>query len=60
MIHVIAAKSALFFATGLVRRLAGSTELKRLGGLYRRQPLVAAADERATDILILLLIRPQP
>jgi multicomponent Na+:H+ antiporter subunit D len=42
MIHVIAAKSALFFATGLVRRLAGSTELKRLGGLYRRQPLVAA------------------
>jgi multicomponent Na+:H+ antiporter subunit D len=42
MIHVIAAKSALFLATGMVRRLAGSTELKKLGGLYRTQPLLAA------------------
>ena len=42
MIHVIAAKSALFLATGMVRRIAGSTELKKLGGLYRTQPLLAA------------------
>lgn len=42
MVHVIAAKSALFLATGLVRRLAGSTELKKLGGLYRSQPFLAA------------------
>lgn len=42
MIHVIAAKSALFLATGMVRRIAGTTELKELGGLYRTQPLVAA------------------
>lgn len=42
MIHVIAAKSALFLATGMVRQIAGSTELKKLGGLYRMQPLLAA------------------
>lgn len=42
MIHVIAAKSSLFLATGMVRRLKGTTELKKLGGLYRMQPLLAA------------------
>jgi len=42
MIHVIAAKSALFLATGMVRRMIGTTELKKLGGLYRTQPFVAA------------------
>lgn len=41
MIHVIAAKSALFLATGMVRRMTGTTELKKLGGLYRTQPFVA-------------------
>lgn len=42
MIHVIAAKSALFLATGMVLRLTGTTELKKLGGLYRTQPFVSA------------------
>lgn len=42
MIHVIAAKSALFLTTGMVLRLKGTTELKKLGGLYRAQPLMAA------------------
>jgi multicomponent Na+:H+ antiporter subunit D len=42
MIHVMAAKSALFLATGMVRRLTGSTELQKLGGLYRTEPLLAA------------------
>jgi multicomponent Na+:H+ antiporter subunit D len=41
LIHVIAAKSALFLATGMVLRVTGTTELKKLGGLYRRQPLLA-------------------
>lgn len=41
MIHVIAAKSALFLITGILRRMTGTTELKELGGLYRRRPLVA-------------------
>jgi multicomponent Na+:H+ antiporter subunit D len=41
MIHVIAAKSALFLITGIVRRMTGTTELKELGGLYRQRPLVA-------------------
>ena len=41
MIHVIAAKSALFLITGIVRRMAGTTELKELGGLYCRRPFVA-------------------
>ncbi|MBE0504484.1 MAG: Na+/H+ antiporter subunit D [Desulfuromonadales bacterium] len=41
MVHVIAAKSALFLATGMVLRLTGTTELKKLGGLYRHQPLLA-------------------
>lgn len=42
MIHVVAAKSALFLVTGIVRRLTGTTELHELGGLYRKQPFLAA------------------
>lgn len=41
MIHVIAAKSALFLITGIVRRAMGTTDLQELGGLHRRRPLVA-------------------
>ena len=42
MLHIIAAKSALFLSTGIVARLTGTTELARLGGLYQRRPLLAA------------------
>jgi multicomponent Na+:H+ antiporter subunit D len=42
MIHVVAAKSALFLVTGIVRRLTGTTELHELGGLFRKQPLLSA------------------
>lgn len=41
LVHVVAAKSALFLVTGIVKRLAGTTELDRLGGLYAGRPLVA-------------------
>lgn len=42
MLHIIAAKSSLFLATGIVTRLTGTSELSRLGGLYGRAPLLAA------------------
>ena len=42
MIHVVAAKSALFLVTGIVRRMTGTTELNELGGLFRRQPFLSA------------------
>ncbi|MBW6503493.1 Na+/H+ antiporter subunit D [bacterium] len=42
LLHIIAAKSALFLVSGIVARWTGTTELGRLGDLYRRQPLVAA------------------
>ena len=42
MVHVIIAKSALFLVSGIVRRVAGSYDLKQLGGLYRAQPGLAA------------------
>lgn len=35
MVHVIVAKSALFLVSGIIRQVAGSYELKKLGGLYR-------------------------
>jgi multicomponent Na+:H+ antiporter subunit D len=41
MVHVIAAKSALFFAGGAVERLCGSSELKRTGGLAGSAPGIA-------------------
>ncbi|WP_458250556.1 Na+/H+ antiporter subunit D [Geobacter anodireducens] len=40
MVHVIAAKSALFLVAGIVKRLTGTTELGELGGLYEGRPLV--------------------
>lgn len=42
MLHLIAAKSALFLVSGIVARVAGTTGLARLGGLYHGQPLLAA------------------
>ncbi|MBI5446032.1 MAG: Na+/H+ antiporter subunit D [Deltaproteobacteria bacterium] len=42
MVHVIAAKSALFLVGGIVKRLTGTSELAELGGLYEGRPLVAA------------------
>ncbi len=41
MVHVILAKSALFLVSGIVYRLQGSYDLKKLGGLYRSQPVLA-------------------
>ena len=42
MLHIIAAKSALFLTTGVVARLTGTSRLAELGGLYQRHPLLAA------------------
>lgn len=41
MVHVVVAKSALFFAAGVAERLGGTYDLRRLGGLYRTRPFVA-------------------
>ena len=42
MVHVIIAKSALFLVSGIVQQVAGSYELKQLGGLYRTNTGLAA------------------
>jgi len=42
MLHIIAAKSSLFLSTGIVARLTGNSEYSRMGGLYDKQPLLAA------------------
>ena len=42
VVHHIIVKANLFFAAGAAERLAGSSDLKTLGGLYREQPLLAA------------------
>lgn len=41
MVHVIAAKTALFFASGLVARRRGTYDLKRLGGMAVERPFEA-------------------
>lgn len=41
MLHIIAAKSALFLTTGIVARLTGSSALPRSGGLYHQRPFLA-------------------
>lgn len=41
MLHIMAAKSALFLTSGIVARMTGTTVLKELGGLYKRYPLLA-------------------
>ncbi|MCS7283246.1 MAG: Na+/H+ antiporter subunit D [Anaerolineae bacterium] len=40
MAHVILAKTALFLVSGIVHRLRGTYDLKKLGGLYRTQPVL--------------------
>jgi multicomponent Na+:H+ antiporter subunit D len=40
--HHIIVKTNLFLVSGAVHRLQGSFELKRLGGVYRASPLLAA------------------
>ena len=42
MIHYIPAKSALFMVSGLMHRVSGTYDLKKLAGLYSSQPLLAA------------------
>lgn len=42
MIHIIIAKSALFLASGIVRRVKGSFDLRKIGGLYRGYPVLSA------------------
>jgi multicomponent Na+:H+ antiporter subunit D len=42
MIHVILAKTALFFVSGIVYELQGSYQIGRLGGLQKSQPILAA------------------
>ncbi len=39
--HHIIAKTNLFLVSGVVERLGGTPELKKLGGLYRAQPALA-------------------
>lgn len=39
--HVILAKTALFLIAGLVERMQGSYDLKKLGGIYRLKPAMA-------------------
>jgi multicomponent Na+:H+ antiporter subunit D len=41
MIHVIVAKSALFLVSGVVARLTGSYDLKKLGGMSESHPWLA-------------------
>ncbi len=38
MVHVIFSKAALFLVSGVVCRIAGTYDLKKLGGLYRTAP----------------------
>ncbi len=42
MVHVILSKSALFLVSDIAGRMQGTYELARLGGLFRRAPLLAA------------------
>lgn len=42
MLHIMAAKSALFLTTGIVVRMTGTSFLRDQGGLYRRYPWLAA------------------
>lgn len=41
LVHHIVVKANLFLIAGAVQRLAGSTELSRIGGLYKSAPLLA-------------------
>lgn len=41
LVHHIVVKANLFLVAGVARRLTGSTELGRIGGLYRSAPFLA-------------------
>ena len=41
MIHIVLAKSALFLVSGIVHRLRGTYDLKKLGGIYKSHPGLA-------------------
>jgi multicomponent Na+:H+ antiporter subunit D len=41
LVHHIIVKGNLFLVAGLVKRVAGSFELARVGGLYKQRPLLA-------------------
>jgi multicomponent Na+:H+ antiporter subunit D len=41
MVHVIIAKASLFLVSGVVYRLRGTYDLKKLGGLYAPHPFLA-------------------
>jgi len=41
LVHHIIVKANLFLVAGVADRLAGSTDLKRIGGLYKSAPLLA-------------------
>jgi len=42
LIHHIVVKANLFLIAGVAQRIAGSTKLKKIGGLYATAPLLAA------------------
>ncbi|MEL6167684.1 MAG: Na+/H+ antiporter subunit D [Pseudomonadota bacterium] len=42
LVHHIVVKANLFLISGVANRIAGGTELSRIGGLYRSAPLLAA------------------
>ncbi|MFN3278397.1 MAG: Na+/H+ antiporter subunit D [Paracoccus hibiscisoli] len=41
LVHHIIVKANLFFVAGVAKRIAGSTDLARIGGLYAHAPLLA-------------------
>jgi multicomponent Na+:H+ antiporter subunit D len=41
LVHHIVVKANLFLVSGVAQRLTGSTELGRIGGLYKSSPLLA-------------------
>ena len=41
VVHHIIVKTNLFLVAGVAKRLTGSTELKKIGGLYKSSPLLA-------------------
>lgn len=41
LVHHIIVKANLFLVAGVARRIAGSTELNQIGGLYKSAPLLA-------------------
>lgn len=42
MVHVVMAKTALFFVAGILDRIQGGFDLKQLGGVFKARPWIAA------------------